>query len=189
MVRVARLYYPRLFVSGAVSLALSCQASTSREATRAPAGNHAGELAPASAAQPASKPAPSAQPQDAAAPGTPSPATASNGCPPAGSVKVTRTLRGKATYYGDQFAGRKTASGEPYQPQELTAAHRTLPFGTLVRVRRIDGLQQAVCVRVTDRGPFGNKQRIIDVSKAAARELDMLRAGVIPVVVEVLSQR
>jgi rare lipoprotein A len=100
---------------------------------------------------------------------------------------VTRTLRGKATYYGDQFAGRKTASGELYQPQELTAAHRTLPFGTLVRVRRIDGQQQAVCVRVTDRGPFGNQQRIIDVSKAAARKLDMLRAGVIGVVVEVLS--
>ena len=95
------------------------------------------------------------------------------------------TQRGKATYYSDALAGRKTASGEPYQPQEHTAAHRKLPFGTIVRVTRTDGGQHTY-VRITDRGPFGGRGRIIDVSRAAAEELEMLRAGVVPVRVEIL---
>ncbi len=95
-------------------------------------------------------------------------------------------LEGEATYYSDKLAGRKTASGERYDPGALTAAHRTLPFGTVVRVVR-QGTEKAVVVRITDRGPFGKPSRIIDLSKAAARELDMLRAGVVPVRVEVLS--
>ena len=96
-----------------------------------------------------------------------------------------QTTRGKATYYSDSLAGRPTASGEKYQPEAFTAAHRTLPFGTIVRVVREDG-GQAVVVRITDRGPFGEAKRIIDVSRAAAERLDMLRDGVIPVRVEVL---
>jgi rare lipoprotein A len=93
--------------------------------------------------------------------------------------------RGQATYYGNSLAGHKTASGERYQPSELTAAHKQLPFGTLVRVTREDD-RRSVVVRINDRGPFGNARRIIDVSYSAAEALDMLRAGVVPVRVEVL---
>jgi rare lipoprotein A len=97
-----------------------------------------------------------------------------------------QVLHGQASYYSDSLAGRKTASGERYDPTALTAAHRTLGFGTLVRVTRVDG-GQSVVVRITDRGPFGKERRIIDLSRAAARALDMLRAGVVEVRVEVLS--
>lgn len=80
---------------------------------------------------------------------------------------------GVASWYGNEFAGRKTASGERFNPNELTAAHRTLPFGTRVRVSRGD---KSVVVRINDRGPFhGN--RVIDLSKAAASELGLVRAG------------
>lgn len=97
----------------------------------------------------------------------------------------TSVLDGEASYYSDALAGRRTASGERYDPAALTAAHRSLPFGTRVRVVRVD-TGRAVLVRITDRGPFGKPSRIIDLSKAAAKELDMLRAGVIRVRVEVL---
>lgn len=96
-----------------------------------------------------------------------------------------QVLRGKASYYADSLAGNATASGEPYDPEKLTAAHRELPFGTRVRVARVDD-DRAVVVRINDRGPFGNKKRIIDVSRAAAEELGMIRAGVVDVRVEVL---
>lgn len=109
-------------------------------------------------------------------------------CPAPGQYQVTRRLRGQATYYGDKFAGRKTASGERYQPEALTAAHRTLPFGTRVRVKRLDGDGEVVCVRINDRGPFGKASRIIDLSKSAAKQLAMLRAGVVRVEVEVLKE-
>ncbi len=95
-----------------------------------------------------------------------------------------RTDRGLATYYSDGLAGRPTASGEPYDPRAFVAAHRTLPFGAVVRVVRPDG--RDVFVRVIDRGPFGDAKRIIDVSGAAADLLGMRRAGVVPVVVETL---
>jgi rare lipoprotein A len=101
---------------------------------------------------------------------------------------VARRLHGQATYYGDKFAGRKTASGERYQPDAMTAAHKSLPFGTRVRVKRLDGKGEVVCVRINDRGPFGRASRIIDLSKAAAKELAMLRAGVVRVEVEVLGE-
>src|SRR5690606_13032527 len=93
--------------------------------------------------------------------------------------------RGKASWYGGRFHGRRTASGERFDKHALTAAHRRLPFGTTVRVtNRRNG--RSVTVRINDRGPFGRRGRIIDLSEAAARRLDMLRAGVVPVVVEVL---
>jgi rare lipoprotein A len=92
---------------------------------------------------------------------------------------------GRASYYSDRFAGKNTASGQPYDPALLTAAHRTLPFGSIVRVIRTD-IQRTVYVRVNDRGPFGSRQRILDVSRAAAAQLDMLRAGVIPVRAELV---
>ena len=79
--------------------------------------------------------------------------------------------------------GGKTASGEPYSPVKLTAAHRTLPFGTMVRVTNLRN-GRAVVVRINDRGPF-NKARIIDVSQAAAKELHF--SGLVPVKLEVVA--
>jgi rare lipoprotein A len=84
---------------------------------------------------------------------------------------------GYATWYGAAFAGRRTASGEPFNPLKLTAAHRTLPFGTWVEVTRLD-TGASVRVRITDRGPFGHKERIIDLSRGAAERIDLVKAGV-----------
>ncbi len=87
---------------------------------------------------------------------------------------------GLATWYGGKrWHGRLTASGEVFDQERLTAAHRRFPFGTLVRVRNLRN-GRTVTVRITDRGPYG-KGRIIDLSKAGARRLGMLRAGVVPV--------
>jgi rare lipoprotein A len=95
---------------------------------------------------------------------------------------VTET--GKASYYGDRHHGNKTASGERFDQHALTAAHRSLPFGTRVRVINLSN-DKHVVVRINDRGPFV-RGRIIDVSRAAAERLDMLRAGVVPVRLEAL---
>jgi rare lipoprotein A len=100
--------------------------------------------------------------------------------------RARQILRGLATYYHDSLSGELTASGERYDPQELSAAHRTLPFGTRLRVRRTDVSSSPVCVTVNDRGPFAGKKRVVDVSRRAAEQLDMLSAGVVPVLVEVL---
>ena len=87
--------------------------------------------------------------------------------------------QGKASWYGEQFHGRKTASGERFDLNEFTAAHRSLPFGTRVCVRSsVTG--KSVVVRINDRGPFA-PGRIIDLSKAAAQELGMLGLGIKPV--------
>ena len=83
---------------------------------------------------------------------------------------------GMASFYGESFRGRATASGESFDPDALTAAHRTLPFGTCLRVEStVNG--RSVHVRITDRGPYA-KGRIIDLSEAAARVLDLVRQGV-----------
>lgn len=84
--------------------------------------------------------------------------------------------RGWASYYGSEFVGRRTASGDPYIESEMTAAHPTLPFGTIVLVRR-SATGRYAFVRVTDRGPF-IQGRIIDLSRAAAAKIDLLAAGV-----------
>jgi len=91
---------------------------------------------------------------------------------------------GMATYYSPRLAGHRTASGERYDPNQFTAAHPVIPFGTHVRVLRTDGGGRAVIVRVNDR--CKGKKKIIDVSEAAARQLDMMRVGIVPVEVEVL---
>jgi len=93
--------------------------------------------------------------------------------------------RGLATWYGDEQHGGPTASGERFDKRKLTAAHRTLRMGTRVRVTNTKN-GRSVDVRINDRGPYGNSRRIIDVSEAAARRLDMIDAGVVPVTVEVL---
>lgn len=91
---------------------------------------------------------------------------------------------GLASYYGDRFNGRRTASGERFNQHELTAAHRTLEFGTRVLVtNKANG--RSVEVTITDRGPY-TRGRSIDLSKGAARELGMLGRGVAPVKLRVL---
>ncbi|WP_448679366.1 septal ring lytic transglycosylase RlpA family protein [Pseudomonas nicosulfuronedens] len=89
---------------------------------------------------------------------------------------------GTASYYGKAHHGKRTASGERFNQNALTAAHRTLPFGTRVKVTNLDN-GRSVVVRINDRGPFG-RGRIIDVSKAAAEQLNMLRSGTAPVRLE-----
>jgi rare lipoprotein A len=93
---------------------------------------------------------------------------------------------GLATWYGGAFAGRPTANGERFDPKGYTAAHRTLPFGTWVEVRRIDN-GKTVRVRINDRGPWGHAKRIIDLSERAASDIDLVAAGVTRVEVRVLS--
>lgn len=94
---------------------------------------------------------------------------------------------GKASWYGRALAGNPTASGEPFRPYKRTAAHKTLPFGTVVRVTRPD-TGASVKVVINDRGPFV-AGRIIDLSRKAARRIDMLKAGVVPVEVRVVGCR
>jgi rare lipoprotein A len=99
-----------------------------------------------------------------------------------GHVKETQS--GYASYYHDLFQNKMTASGEMYDTSLLTAAHRDLPLGQHVRVIRIDN-GKAVEVRINDRGPF-NRNRLIDLSKAAAKHLAMLDEGVVEVKIEIL---
>lgn len=93
---------------------------------------------------------------------------------------------GDATWYGGKLAGHRTANGERFDPRRMTAAHRTLPLGTWVEVTRID-TGQRVRVRINDRGPFGHKERVIDLSRAAAEALDMRKVGVARVEIRVVS--
>jgi rare lipoprotein A len=99
-----------------------------------------------------------------------------------------RVQQGYATYLARSFHGRTSASGERFDERELVAAHRTLPFGSLVRVTNVKN-GRSVTVRIIDRGPYGANHRegtIIDVSRAAARRLRMLRDGQVPARVEVI---
>ena len=96
------------------------------------------------------------------------------------------TTTGIASYYGDEFRGRVTASGERYDPNKLTAAHRSYPLGTRVRVTNLDN-GRTVVVRINDRGPY-KAGRIIDLSARAARELDLLADGTAKVRVQVIGK-
>lgn len=93
--------------------------------------------------------------------------------PPAGACEFYQA--GLASWYGYELAGRHTANGEKFNPEGITAAHRTLPFGTVLRVYRDDGKgnPEGVTVRVNDRGPFV-RGRIIDLSWGAAKKLGMM---------------
>lgn len=89
------------------------------------------------------------------------------------------TETGKASYYADKFVRRPMANGKKFSQHKLTAAHKTLPFGTKVKVINLSN-HQKVKVRITDRGPFV-EGRIIDLSKKAAKRIDMVDAGVVPI--------
>lgn len=97
--------------------------------------------------------------------------------------RVGQTETGIASWYGHPYHGRRAASGEIYDMEKMTAAHRTLPFNTWVRVENLNN-RKTVEVRINDRGPF-IEGRIIDLSRAAARALEMIGPGIVPVRVTV----
>ena len=130
-------------------------------------------VAPPVTQPPTTPPAPVAEPAP-----TPPP-------PLAQAEKPSRPIeRGRVSLYGADFAGKTTASGQRFDPEGLTMAHRTLPFGTLVRVTNLRN-HRSVDVRVNDRGP-AVADRIADVSLAAARKLGMTDDGVIEAALEVI---
>ena len=102
-----------------------------------------------------------------------------------GTLSAQITEVGLASFYADKFDGRMTASGETFSQKKMTAAHRTLPFGTVVRVTNLDN-NLSVDVTINDRGPFV-ETRIIDLSRAAAEKLNYISKGTTSVKVEVLS--
>lgn len=117
----------------------------------------------------------------------PSSTTPSSGAKPTSAPRSTGaySARGQATYYGGKYQGRKTASGEPFDKNALTAAHENITFGTRVKVTNLEN-GKSVIVVVNDRfKPF--KGRIIDLSEAAFLKLAPLARGVIPVLIEVVS--
>jgi rare lipoprotein A len=93
---------------------------------------------------------------------------------------------GLATWYGESFAGKKTSNGERFDPRALTAAHRKLPFGTWVEVRRIE-TGSVVRVRINDRGPWGDDRKVIDLSRHAAELLGFTAEGATRVEIRVVS--
>lgn len=100
-------------------------------------------------------------------------------------VKRGHPETGIASFYHDRFQGRKTASGERFDQNDYSAAHKTLAFGTVVRVTRADS-GKSVVVTINDRGPF-KAGRVIDLSRQAARDLGMIDQGLVRVKVEVIS--
>lgn len=104
------------------------------------------------------------------------------GCQPA---RAPHRMQGYATWYGPGFEGRRTASGEVFHASKLTAAHRTLPLGTEVEVLRLDEPRR-VRVRINDRGPYGSDELVIDLSRGAGEELQMIRKGRVPVELRVV---
>ena len=99
-------------------------------------------------------------------------------------VRVGEKFTGRASWYGPNFHGKKTSNGETYSMWQMTAAHKTLPMNTVVKVTNTSN-NRSVVVRINDRGPFVNT-RIIDMSKKAATELDMVKTGTAPVKLEIL---
>ncbi len=92
--------------------------------------------------------------------------------------------KGEASWYGPGFNGKKTANGEVFNMNKLTAAHKKLAFGTKVRVTNLKN-NKSVVVKINDRGPFV-KGRVIDLSKKAAQQIDMIKTGHVPVKIEIL---
>jgi hypothetical protein len=115
-------------------------------------------------------------------------ATTLDGGAPGPAATVLDVEHGWATWYGQDWHGKPTASGERFDMRKLTAAHRTLPLGSIIRVTNTRN-GKAVEVRINDRGPYGKRrERILDLSRAAARRLDFIDAGSCPVMIEVLSR-
>ena len=115
-----------------------------------------------------------------------SPPRSTNGGAPGGLGSPT-IVNGVASYYGREHQGKKTANGEIFNMNKLTAAHRSLPFGSQVKVTNLSN-QRSVTVRISDRGPY-YQGRIIDLSQAAAERLEMVKSGIAKVKVEVLDAK
>ena len=122
----------------------------------------------------------------AAAPATPVAAPAALAPAAAKEAQAAAASDGKVAYYGKKFQGRKTASGERFNTGALTMAHKTLPFGTMVKVTNVKN-NRSVVVRVNDRGP-SSPDRVGDLSAAAAGKIRMLRPGVIDAKLEVVGE-
>jgi rare lipoprotein A len=128
----------------------------------------------------------------AQSPATPAPAPAAPAAaapapaPAASPVASATGMDGLAAYYSNRLNGRKTASGQVFDQGKLTAAHQTLPFGTMVKVTNTQN-NRSVVVRINDRGPT-QAGRVIDLSRAAASKLGMVRAGLVPVKLEVVKE-
>jgi rare lipoprotein A len=99
--------------------------------------------------------------------------------------RIPSGATGMASWYGPGFQGNLTANGERYDMNGISAAHKTLPFGTVVRVTNLNN-GRSIDVRINDRGPF-IKNRVIDLSKGAAQKIDMIRDGVVPVRLQILT--
>lgn len=157
----------------------SSQASRSRQAPLRTRSLHA--------SQPTSQPIKRAVP-DEPQPGDPSPNAPSPAEPQPGGAEppATDELDGFATWYGSDWHGKPTASGDRFNKHKMTAAHRTLPLGSKIRVTNMANGRSVELV-VNDRGPYGKRrERIVDVSEAAARQLRFINAGVCPVHIDVL---
>lgn len=116
---------------------------------------------------------------------TPAPAP-SDTEPRARDERPVRVLHGKAVWYGGKWHGRKTASGERFNKHAMTAAHRSLPLGSRIRVINLEN-DRSVVLRVNDRGPYGrDRSRILDVSEGAARRLGFRDRGWVRIRIEVL---
>ena len=106
--------------------------------------------------------------------------------PPASAGAASAPVKGICVYYNDKFQGHPVASGEKYDKEALTAAHKTLPFGTMVKVTHLKN-NKSVVVRVNDRGPHGgSKAKIIEITSRAAKEIDMIKEGKAEVQIEVV---
>jgi rare lipoprotein A len=127
-----------------------------------------------SASAPAATPAPAA----------PAPAPAPAPVPAAPAAAATEAAQGKVAHYGAKFNGRKTASGEVFNSNAMTMAHKTLPFGTRVKVTNVAN-GKSVVVRVNDRGP-STPDRVGDLTTGAARKIGMTKAGVVEAKLEVV---
>jgi rare lipoprotein A len=101
-----------------------------------------------------------------------------------GFIKTGQVLEGQASWYGGFFHGRRTANGEVFNKHELTAAHKSLPFGTILQVTNPE-TEKTIRVRINDRGPYIGK-RILDLSQAAAHKLGYMGKGVAPLVAEIV---
>ncbi len=166
-------------------LVLSLLAASAVVWAQTPATPAAATPAPAAKAAPAAPPAPAA----AAPVAAPAPAAATAPAPaaaaPAATAAAGDVTTGKAAWYGKKFNGRKTASGQRFNAAAFTAASNTLPFGTMVRVTNVK-TKKSVTVRINDRGPK-QPDRIIDVSRAAAAKLGMLKSGTAEVEIKVVT--
>jgi len=105
---------------------------------------------------------------------------------PASPGASSGPIKGICVYYNDKFQGHVLASGEKYDKEALTAAHKTLPFGTMVKVTNL-GNNKSVVVRVNDRRPHsGSRAKIIEITSRAAKEIDMIKKGKVEVQIEVV---